>query len=85
MTSGYGYTRKAWQEARALALARARYRRRRCGSGKDLTVHDQDGRGPINGSNAQPDLLVLCRRCHSIDHAQANARSGRHRSPPTPD
>jgi hypothetical protein len=61
MTSGYGYTRKAWQEARQLALARAHYRSAGVARARIWSSTTRTARGPINGSNAQADLLVLCR------------------------
>ena len=88
MTSGYGYTRRAWRDARALALAKGRYRCSRCGRGGNLAVHHLDGKGPLGPRGCDPtNLRVPCRSCHVREHATAltDARSDRRRWPPTPD
>jgi 5-methylcytosine-specific restriction endonuclease McrA len=68
-SSSLGYSRAAWQAARAAALQRARHRCQRCGSTDQLVVHHRDGRGPMGPRATDPaNLIVLCRRHHLDQH-----------------
>jgi 5-methylcytosine-specific restriction protein A len=56
------YFTAEWRRARAVALSRSKSCAR-CGTGDDLLVHHIV---PVSqgGGHDQPNLLVVCRRCH---------------------
>ena len=57
---------KSWNARRSKSLKRGNYLCSRCGSTRDLNVHHLTY--ARIGQEEQDDLIVLCRRCHSIVH-----------------
>ena len=62
-----------WENIRQLVLRRDKHRCRQCGSSQNLDVHHlvalKDG-----GSNDLPNLVTLCRECHSKIHPHMRPR-----------
>ena len=73
-----GYGQRRWDVARDRALQRSGHRCERCGRKPPkvvLVVHHLDGKGMTgSGATRQTNLMVLCRSCHSHEHAPPGQR-----------
>jgi 5-methylcytosine-specific restriction endonuclease McrA len=64
-----GFRGFGWKKTRKLALKRDGYRCTRCGSKTGLQVHHRNKYEGESDNNLQ-NLIVLCRICHTKQHAE---------------